>query len=62
MEVSTKELGCKAVGIGGVDIVDGNKKLILAMIWQLMKIDVLNVVGGVKEEDLVKWANSHLEE
>lgn len=62
MEVSTKDLHCKAVGIGGVDIVDGNKKLILAMIWQLMKVDVLNVVGGVKEEDLLKWANSRIEE
>jgi len=62
MEVSTKELHCKAVGIGGVDIVDGNKKLILAIIWQLMRVDVNEKVGGVKEDDLVKWANSHVEE
>ena len=62
MEVSTKELNCKAVGIGGVDIVDGNKKLILAIIWQLMRVDVNDQVGGVKEDDLVKWANSHVDE
>ena len=26
------------VNIGGVDIVDGNKKLILAVMWQLMRL------------------------
>ena len=62
MEVSTKELHCKAVGIGGVDIVDGNKKLILAIIWQLMRVDVNESVGGVKEDDLLKWAYSLVDE
>ena len=26
------------INIGGIDIVDGNKKLILAIIWQLMRL------------------------
>jgi len=26
------------INIGGLDIVDGNKKLILAIIWQLMRL------------------------
>lgn len=28
-----KELNCQIVGIGGTDIVDGNQKLILAIVW-----------------------------
>jgi plastin-1 len=51
------------VGIGGVDILDGNKKLILAVVWQLMRrhtLNVLTVIGGGKKADdklIVKWAN-----
>lgn len=32
-----KELGLSMVNVGGVDICDGNKKLILAVMWQLMR-------------------------
>lgn len=32
-----KEMGLSLVNIGGVDIVDKVKKLILAIIWQLMR-------------------------
>ena len=32
-----KEIGLSLVNIGGVDIVDRAKKLILAIIWQLMR-------------------------
>lgn len=30
---AAKGLGLSIVGIGGADIVDGNKKLILAIVW-----------------------------
>ncbi len=29
----SKEMGFSLVGIGGVDLVDGNKKLSLALVW-----------------------------
>jgi plastin-1 len=32
-----KNMKLSIVNIGGIDIVDGNKKLILAVIWQLMR-------------------------
>ena len=55
---SMKKAGFKAVGIGGMDIHDGNKKLILALIWQLMRSHSLQIIGGKSEEDMVAWGNS----
>lgn len=55
---SMKKAGFKAVGIGGMDIHDGNKKLILALIWQLMRSHSLQIVGGKTEEELIAWGNS----
>ena len=52
------------VGIGGVDVLNANKKLILAVVWQLMRRHTLNVLtsigsGGKKADDkfIVAWAN-----
>ena len=53
-----EKAGFKAVGIGGMDIHDGNKKLILALIWQLMRSHSLQIIGGKSEEDMVAWGNS----
>ena len=48
-------------GIGGNDILDGNKKLIAALVWQLMRFHYLQIVGSKTEQDLIKWANSMVE-
>jgi plastin-1 len=32
-----KNMKLSVINVGGLDIVDGNKKLILAIIWQLMR-------------------------
>lgn len=50
------------VGIGGMDVVDGKKKLVLAILWQLMRKNLLDKLGKLKEEDVLKWANSRIEE
>ncbi|EGR31974.1 hypothetical protein IMG5_098980 [Ichthyophthirius multifiliis] len=55
-----KELGCQLVGIGGVDIVNGNKKLILAIVWQLMKKQQLECIGDMTENQLIDWANNRI--
>jgi len=52
-----KKGGFKIVGIGGMDIHEGNRKQILAMIWQLMRCHTLQVIGGKTEEDLLAWGN-----
>ena len=58
-----KSMKFSLVGIGGVDILNGNKKLILAVVWQLMHrhtMNVLTAIGGGKKADdkfIVDWAN-----
>ena len=52
-------LGLSAVGIGGKDIADGTLKLILALVWQLMRLHTLLFLRelGVDEAGIVEWAN-----
>eukprot|EP01120_Amphizonella_sp_Union-15-10_P012183 TRINITY_DN5373_c0_g1_i1.p1 TRINITY_DN5373_c0_g1~~TRINITY_DN5373_c0_g1_i1.p1 ORF type:complete len:527 (-),score=90.35 TRINITY_DN5373_c0_g1_i1:78-1658(-) len=59
-----KQLKFSLVGVGGVDIVDGNQTLTLALVWQLMRHHVLSILNSlsvdgkhVAEEDMIKWAN-----
>lgn len=62
-----KQLKFSLVNIAGNDIVGGNKKLILALVWQMMRCHTLKFLaevqakkfGGkeVKDEDLIAWAN-----
>lgn len=55
------------VGIEGSDIVDGNKLLTLALVWQLMRRNItqtlaqLGGAGGnhnLTDSDMIKWANT----
>ena len=50
------------VGIGGGDIRDGNKKYILAIVWQMMREHSLQVIGGKSEEELITWGNERVDE
>ncbi len=52
-----KKLKLVTVGIGGTDILDGNKKSILALVWQLVRLHYLKIIGSRTEDDLIKWAN-----
>jgi len=54
---AAKKCGFSIVGIGGTDLHDGNKKLCLAVVWQMMKHHTLKVLGNKTEDDLIKWAN-----
>ena len=54
------------VNVGGLDIVDGNKKIMLALAWQLLRRYTLQVLSDLAasegaaemtEERVVKWAN-----
>jgi plastin-1 len=66
-----KQLNFSLVGIGGPDIVDGNKKLLLALVWQMMRLHTLKFLkevqgkkfGGkeVTEQMIVDWANNLVE-
>jgi len=58
-----KQLNFSLVGIQGKDIMDANKTLTLAVIWQLMRFNVLSILnklgGGKKISDaeILTWAN-----
>jgi len=60
-----KQLKFSLVGIGGPDIVDGNKTLTLALVWQLMRFHVVSILKSlskdgkdVTEDDMIRWANN----
>jgi len=63
----TKELNLSLPSTGGSDIVDGNKKLILGYVWQLMRHHTLKFLaevqakkfGGrpVTDQMIIDWAN-----
>jgi plastin-1 len=54
---ASKKAGFTIVGIGGTDILEGNKKYILAVVWQLMRSHTLQIIGNKTENDLLTWAN-----
>jgi len=61
-----EKMAIKTVNMSGPDIHDGNKKIILALLWQLMRANLLNLlkdVGGgekISEDDVVAWANKKM--
>lgn len=65
-----KELNLSLVGIQGADVVDGNKKLILGFVWQLMRFHTLKFLqevqakkfGGkpITDQTLIDWANEQV--
>ena len=59
---AAKKSGYSVVGIGSQDIREGNKKYILAIVWQLMRKHTLQVIGDKTEEELLNWANSRIPE
>uniref|UniRef100_A0A8D3ATN5 Plastin-3 n=1 Tax=Scophthalmus maximus TaxID=52904 RepID=A0A8D3ATN5_SCOMX len=68
VELGKAKAGFSLVGIGGMDLYDGNATLTLALVWQLMRRYTLNVLedlghGEVAGDDLiVSWVNKTLAE
>ncbi|GLU08046.1 hypothetical protein SLE2022_249750 [Rubroshorea leprosula] len=62
-----KQLKFSLVNIAGNDIVQGNKKLILAYLWQLMRCNILQLLKNLRfhahgkeitDADILEWANT----
>ncbi|MBA0653157.1 hypothetical protein Goklo_020358 [Gossypium klotzschianum] len=62
-----KQLKFSLVNIAGTDIVQGNKKLILAYLWQLMRYNILQLLKNLRfhshgkeitDVDILRWANT----
>jgi len=68
----SKEMGLSLPGTGGRDLFTQNKKLVLGMVWQLMKhytISLLQKLGGGEkkstkevEKEIIEWTNAKLTE
>ena len=58
---ASKKSKYQIIGIGGGDIRDGNKKYILAIVWQMMRAHSLQVIGNKTEEELVAWGNDRVD-
>lgn len=61
-----KKLKFSLVNVAGNDIVQGNKKLILAILWQLMRYNMLQLLKNLRsyshgkeitDADILNWAN-----
>jgi len=59
-----KSLKFTLVNIQGADIVDGTKTLVLGLVWQMMRLNIIQTLvslskGGreITDADLVQWAN-----
>ncbi|XP_022550517.2 fimbrin-1 isoform X2 [Brassica napus] len=61
-----KELSFSLVNVAGNDIVQGNKKLILGLLWQLMRFHMLQLLKSLRsrtrgkdmtDADILSWAN-----
>ncbi|KAF0928937.1 hypothetical protein E2562_011033, partial [Oryza meyeriana var. granulata] len=66
-----KELKFSLVNVAGNDIVQGNKKLILAFLWQLMRTSILQLLKNLRthskereitDADILVWANNKVKE
>ena len=62
-----KKLEFSVVGIGGQDLLDGNKKLMLAILYQAMRAYTLVILQKcaqsdkpIKDEEIVSWVNDKL--
>ena len=60
-----KSLKFSLVGIQGSDLVDGIKKLTLALVWQMMREHVIQTLKSlstagvnITDNDMINWANS----
>ncbi|EPY53995.1 fimbrin [Schizosaccharomyces cryophilus OY26] len=60
-----KQQGFSLVGIQGADINDGSRTLTLALVWQMMRMNITKTLhslsrGGktLSDNDMVAWANS----
>merc|ERR1719495_1058085 len=64
-----KKLNFILVGIGGSDIMEGNRTLTLALVWQLMRAYTLSLLSQLNEDgthivesEIISWTNTRLQE
>lgn len=53
-----KKIPLSIVSTAGPDIHEPNKKLVLGVVWQLMRESTLKILGNKSENDIIAWANT----
>lgn len=59
---SAKRMNCIIPGIDSSAILAANKKCVLAIVWQIVRMHYLQLIGNESEKDLVEWANTKVKE
>lgn len=54
---SSVKAGVKLVGVGAENVRQGDKKDILAIVWQLVRLHYLQLLGSKEEKDIIAWIN-----
>ena len=55
---AAKKLDCKIQGIDASQLLKGSWKAVLAIVWQIVRLEYLKIIGNQSEKDLLDWANS----
>lgn len=70
VELCKNDLLLSVINIGGLDIVDRNKKIILAIVWQLMRKYIMILLKElsiknekeVNEDQIIAWSNEKVKQ
>jgi plastin-1 len=54
---AAKRMKCIIPGIDSSQLLNANKKAILAIVWQIVRLHYLQLIGNESEKDLLDWAN-----
>ncbi|KAI9979506.1 hypothetical protein PInf_029313 [Phytophthora infestans] len=64
-----KQLKFSLVNVGGADIFEGAKKMILSIVWQSMRYQQLKILselaagrGEITDKDIIGWANNKVQQ
>ncbi|CAF1097992.1 unnamed protein product [Adineta ricciae] len=67
VDYAKEPLRFKMTGIGGADILEGNKTLTLGLVWQIMRAYTLSILQKlaksstpIADKDIINWANEKL--
>jgi hypothetical protein len=57
-----EKMNCKIPGIDATQIMKANKKAVLSIVWQIVRIHYMQLIGNESEKDLLEWANTKVKE
>jgi hypothetical protein len=68
VDYAKEPLHFKMTGIGGPDILEGNKTLTLGLVWQIMRAYTLSILQKlaksntpIADKDIINWVNDKVE-